>query len=158
MTTTVTIQPAGHRVRVQTIHLDNEGNARTDVQENETILEPGDPAKAFYVHSHMNLAVSEIKTEPEKRSDPRDSLPVFQSHKKVRAVKIESVLYDRPGLPTCLIVPKGGGAEIETSVDWSTRFKRVGPDMGYYVLYEDGYDSWSPSKPFEEGYTPFTPD
>lgn len=23
---------------------------------------------------------------------------------------------------------------------------------GYYVLYEDGYESWSPAKAFEEGY------
>jgi len=24
--------------------------------------------------------------------------------------------------------------------------------MGYYVVYEDGYESWSPTKEFQEGY------
>ncbi len=28
---------------------------------------------------------------------------------------------------------------------------------GYYVLYEDGYQSYSPAKAFEEGYTPVAP-
>lgn len=28
-----------------------------------------------------------------------------------------------------------------------------GSDFGYFVLYEDGYHSWSPTKAFEEGYT-----
>jgi hypothetical protein len=26
-------------------------------------------------------------------------------------------------------------------------------EPGYYVMYEDGYISWSPSKAFEQGYT-----
>ena len=25
-------------------------------------------------------------------------------------------------------------------------------EEGYYVLYNDGYESWSPKKAFEEGY------
>lgn len=24
---------------------------------------------------------------------------------------------------------------------------------GYYVVYEDGYESWSPAEAFEKGYT-----
>ena len=26
-------------------------------------------------------------------------------------------------------------------------------DLGYFVLYEDGHESWSPSAAFEYGYT-----
>lgn len=29
----------------------------------------------------------------------------------------------------------------------------VSPLGGYYVRYEDGFESWSPAKAFEEGYT-----
>ena len=34
-------------------------------------------------------------------------------------------------------------------------YARGGPfedDLGYLVVYADGYKSWTPSKPFEEGY------
>lgn len=29
---------------------------------------------------------------------------------------------------------------------------------GYYVLYKDGFESWSPSDVFEEGYTELEPE
>lgn len=32
--------------------------------------------------------------------------------------------------------------------------KKHSPSLGgYYVVYADGYSSWSPAKAFEEGYT-----
>lgn len=48
------------------------------------------------------------------------------------------------------------------SFDDETVFVDVSPDYtnrhplneaGYYVRYEDGYESWSPSDAFEKGYT-----
>ena len=36
---------------------------------------------------------------------------------------------------------------------WKDRFKGSSADYGYYVVYEDGYASWSPSAAFESGYT-----
>lgn len=33
------------------------------------------------------------------------------------------------------------------------RLKVEGEDLGYLVIYEDGYKSWSPSKAFEAGYS-----
>ena len=59
MTTTVTIQPAGHRVKVTKNH---GANGEIDRQEEE-FLNPGDPAKAFYVHSTMSLDICEVSVE-----------------------------------------------------------------------------------------------
>ena len=33
--------------------------------------------------------------------------------------------------------------------------KPEGGDLGYLVRYKDGYQAWSPTGPFEEGYTKF---
>lgn len=37
--------------------------------------------------------------------------------------------------------------------DYRTKCKATESDLGYYVVYDDGYKSWSPAKAFEEGYT-----
>lgn len=38
---------------------------------------------------------------------------------------------------------------------WLDKFK---PGVGgYFVVYEDGYESYSPAKAFEEGYSKFPP-
>lgn len=68
----------------------------------------------------------------------------YKCHKVVKATKIEYVgddlvrgddtlMYDKP--KTC---------------------RATKDDMGYLVEYEDGYRSWSPSKPFEDGYSLIT--
>lgn len=74
-------------------------------------------------------------------------LPEYQCHKKVRALKIESIGH-RPG-----------GAILHfhdfdpIRVD-QTYVERNDPKAGgYYVVYEDGYQSFSPAQAFESGYT-----
>lgn len=45
--------------------------------------------------------------------------------------------------------------------DWTARvtvgddyFNKHCPEVGgYYILYKDGYESWSPPEAFEDGYT-----
>ena len=49
--------------------------------------------------------------------------------------------------------------EIYITKDENSRFKidtddLENADLGYLVVYEDGYRSWSPTKAFEEGYKP----
>lgn len=85
---------------------------------------------------------------------PMRELPVYKSHKLVRALKISSMnlLYDCYG--TALIVPADQRyKEFLTCQGWSERFKGDESDFGYWVLYEDGYESWSPSYAFENGYS-----
>lgn len=77
-------------------------------------------------------------------------LPAYKSHKIVRAAKITALRGngndDMPDLVLGEI-----GAIVALLPDWHAKHKpQVG---GYYVQYEDGYNSYSPAKAFEEGYT-----
>ena len=72
-------------------------------------------------------------------------MPRYQSHKKVWALKIKDVT-------GCTITPADEGyAPFEVQPEMYLRYTPVAGD--YYVVYEDGYKSFSPAKAFEEGYT-----
>lgn len=74
-------------------------------------------------------------------------LPLYQCHKKVRAAKIRRIALT-DGTETRLETDQGW---IFVSREYVSKHK---PEVGgYYVLYEDGYESFSPAKAFEEGYT-----
>lgn len=100
-------------------------------------------------------------------------LPEFQSHKRVRAASIVAIEFLANGsakiavrLPDHYVVEAGpASAEdararqtiISTSPDYRHKFNgnkpwAEGDDLGYYVLYEDNYESWSPSAAFLSGY------
>lgn len=74
----------------------------------------------------------------------------YQCHKKVLAAKIDAIEFDAM-LNMATIALRGG--QIITASDYRPKFKGNEDDLGYYVLYEDGYASWSPTKAFEAGYT-----
>jgi hypothetical protein len=94
-----------------------------------------------------------------KRSEPASQLPLYVCHKEVRAIKISEVErvapFDHGG--TAL---SGEGLTVEVDEAW---LKKHSPDYdgnplssllgGYYVVYADGYKSFSPAVAFEEGYT-----
>ncbi len=86
-------------------------------------------------------------------------MPRYRSHKEVWALKIKDIFYD-------LDLAKGTGRETDGSAMLSFEeisgtikvsheyIRRHKPQVGgYFVVYEDGYKSWSPAKAFEEGYT-----
>lgn len=76
-----------------------------------------------------------------------DDLPRWRCRKVVQAVKIRDVdeLADT-------ITPEGDGAEPIPVTD--TFMTKHQPQAGgYYVRYEDGYESYSPAEAFEGGYT-----
>lgn len=76
------------------------------------------------------------------------SLAKFQSHKIVSAGKINQV-YSAAHIG----VEQADGSNLTTDVP-ANFFARGTPASGdYYVVYDDGYASWSPAKAFEEGYT-----
>lgn len=64
-------------------------------------------------------------------------------HKAVMAEKIR-------GVASSTLMLRGG-AIIKVGRDWIERFRPMAG--GYYVVYDDGYSSFSPQKAFEEGYT-----
>lgn len=85
---------------------------------------------------------------------PKSKLPRYQSHKKVRALKIAAIEFEQDGSAKFAPSNKDFPA-IHTDPGYRERFKAEmhGDDLGYYVVYAGGYESWSPTKAFEEGYT-----
>jgi hypothetical protein len=79
-------------------------------------------------------------------------------HKKVHAEKIVKIVRDgesenRESDGSLKLFFGDYPMEDAFRVDyqWAHRYK---PEVGgYYVVYEDGYSSYSPAKAFEEGYT-----
>jgi hypothetical protein len=79
-------------------------------------------------------------------------MPRYRSHKVVHAFKIAEL--DFVDAHTIWLTPADQGyAKFNPGSEWVGRFKGSREDMGYYVVYEDGYTSWSPTKAFEDGYT-----
>ena len=87
-------------------------------------------------------------------------LPRYKCHKEVHALKIEFIKPDAE-LAKAENRETTGGAwfkiadegykSIHVEADWMKKHAPVAG--GYYVVYEDGYKSFSPAKAFEDGYT-----
>ena len=77
-------------------------------------------------------------------------LPKYMCHKEVWALKIREIKKHPDG--TATIVPDEPG---QHPVGVSDKYmEKHDPQVGgYYVLYFDGYESFSPAKAFEDGYT-----
>ena len=84
-------------------------------------------------------------------------MPRYQCHKQVWALKIADVKTDDHDIgghveAGALVTPVEPGF-APFRVDASYR-RRHQPEVGgYYVVYDDGYKSYSPAKAFEDGYT-----
>lgn len=86
-------------------------------------------------------------------------MPQYKSHKKVRAVKIKEIVFDidlakgdnRETDGSATITPEEDGC-LPFKVDHAYVSKHKPQAGGYFVVYDDGYKSWSPAKAFEEGY------
>ena len=80
-----------------------------------------------------------------------DQLPSYTCHKIVRAAKITAKEAD-PDFGGLRLIFGDIGLWVRVENEWC---KRNGPIHvgGYYVVYEDGYRSFSPKKAFENGYS-----
>jgi hypothetical protein len=74
-------------------------------------------------------------------------MPIYVSHKRVWALEIESVSV---GAPYRMKPKDVGYAEITLPAEMWSRYQPVSGD--FYVVYADGYKSFSPRKAFLEGY------
>ncbi len=88
--------------------------------------------------------------DPKNETEQMGELPRYQCHKKVWALKIKSIELRSDG--TSIIVPEDD-RYARFSVENSYIMKHGPITGGYYVVYEDGYKSFSPAPAFEEGYT-----
>lgn len=78
-------------------------------------------------------------------TQPVPQLPRYQCHKIVQAAKILIVIRSE-GKVTLDLDGVGG---VEVSADFDAKHKPT--HGGYFVVYEDGYQSFSPAKAFEDG-------
>lgn len=102
-----------------------------------------------------------------------NELPLYRCHKTVRAAKVRQVFYEpgpKFGATLQLEIPSttkpmslGDFDNVTIERDGSVRkdftvaqefIEKHKPQVGgYLVIYDDGYQSFSPAKAFEEGYT-----
>lgn len=72
----------------------------------------------------------------------------YQCHKRVHAAKILSIGPSETDRHILFLEPMVGPL---VSAEWVAKHKPQ--PGGYYVIYEDGYTSYSPAAAFESGYT-----
>ena len=88
----------------------------------------------------------------------RREMPRYRCHKVVWALRIAGVGESTADGTAQLTFAEPGFAPLVVSADYVRKhLAGLAPEGvigGYYVVYADGYASFSPAKAFEEGYTP----
>lgn len=84
-------------------------------------------------------------------------MPRYLCHKKVHALKIAKIVRDGEGENretdgSAMITPADEGY-APFKVDFAYMSKHKPVEGGYFVVYEDGYKSFSPAEAFESGYS-----
>ena len=97
---------------------------------------------------------NESKTGDEGESQALVEMPKYKCIKEVHALKIKDISLGHTynsGLEYAVLTPvEAGFGLIEVPKAYIEKHK---PEVGgYYVVYKDGYKSFSPEKAFEEGY------
>lgn len=75
--------------------------------------------------------------------------PEYQCHKKVRALKITTIRKENGKIT---FVPQNS-LFVEFTVTAEYFLNHSPEEGGYWVQYEDGYESFSPADAFEKGYS-----
>lgn len=84
-------------------------------------------------------------------NQPMRELPQYKSHKIVHALKIHNIDLDSETGAAVITPAEDGYGPFGVDAEYMEKHKpRIG---GYYVVYDDGYKSWSPADAFEKGYT-----
>ena len=100
-----------------------------------------------------------LKTQAAKKgkvvmSEQRE-MPKYQSSKRVRALKIRKMFLEANDGSMQIIPEDGRYASFVTRPSFADRIDRSNcpeDDMGYYVVYDDGFTSWSPTDVFERNH------
>lgn len=124
-----------------------------------------EPVEDAYSDSSSSSAASasdiggdENKNDSIPTKDTAENLPYFQSHKVVQAGKIKAI--EKAGPDAMEVLALDNGTQIGVDDGWLDMYlpddlrDEAGDNLGYFIRYADGYTSWSPTKAFEEGYSP----
>lgn len=96
-----------------------------------------------------------LPSPPPAPEGTEGQMPLYRSHKRVRALKIAALAPDAED--SARVTPaEEGFAPFVTRPGWMSRFGGSVADLGYYVVYEDGFSSWSPTAAFDGGYSRIT--
>jgi len=97
----------------------------------------------------------QAEIEKEKPLSPNEA-PLYNCHKQVRAFKIEAInqISKEEGDPTpdAQLIPFDKDISPVT-VSGEYMDKHSPYNGGYYVVYDEGYESFSPAEAFEKGYS-----
>ena len=112
------------------------------------------------VLDQLEKKFGELAHEIRIRSVASAELPRYRSHKEVWGLKIASIEFDsykarQEGRETdgsAMLLPEDPGYG-PISVDGAYVRKHEPKPGGYYVIYQDGYKSFSPAEAFEQGYS-----
>jgi len=80
-------------------------------------------------------------------------MPKYKCHKEVRAAKITGYAEFNSKNRTAVLFFGDIGGRAEVTAAWMEKHKPE--EGGYFVIYEDGYTSFSPAEAFEGGYSRF---
>jgi hypothetical protein len=83
-----------------------------------------------------------------------NDLPRYRSHKIVGALKLSDIELNNDNGVVRLTPEDKRFAPFNALPSWYARFTGGDADTGYFVRYDDGFASWSPTEAFEGGYTP----
>ncbi len=123
---------------------------------------PPEPVKRDNYHERLEelrakpvkKPVDKTQTEREKMSETGSSaeMPRYRSHKVIHALKIHEIdVSVSDGDGSAIITPEKPYAPFNVDRKYMEKHK---PEVGgYYVVYKDGYTSFSPAEAFESGYT-----
>lgn len=77
-------------------------------------------------------------------------LPRYKCHKEVRAFQIRCIRFVPESDGGNAILDGASPMQVQVTAEY---MKKHRPQIGgYYVLYQDGYQSFSPGDVFEDGY------
>lgn len=80
-------------------------------------------------------------------------LPKYKCNKQVWALQIADINNPVNEIDGSAIITPTNDTYTPFKVD-AEYMKKHNPHIGgYYIMYKDGYKSFSPAKPFEDGYT-----
>lgn len=91
----------------------------------------------------------------ESPSTPVQQMPVYVSQKLVQALKIDSmtpITRNDGAIKSYLLHFSAGYGAVRVTADWA--HKHDAQAGGYFIRYQDGYESWAPAYVFEAGNTP----
>jgi hypothetical protein len=87
-------------------------------------------------------------------SVPQTEMPKYRCHKEVWALKIAAIETKADGGLRITPAEDSLYAPFDVEVQYVPKHEPARPQVGwYFVMYQDGYKSFSPAKAFEDGYT-----